>query len=393
MSQQLLDAPSLERSEPEPAPAAENRRRHVREVLVTLLVCVGLWAVLFGPVLERNAETGPVGARRSAALAVLRPFTALSDALGLTGLTKGVLRSFGKDPREPPGGVLDLPEFDIPVASGPSRPEATGPEREGAVPTTAPERTPSAERPQRPEPTKERSAPSPSPEPSEASMRLPTAQNKLRIAVVGDSLAQGLGPAITRWFAPDVTHVLSLGRQSTGLARQDYFNWPRAMREVETEFRPDLVFVMLGTNDNQAQISPDGETVPVGSTAWVDAYGARATAFLREATSRGTRVIWVGVPVVEQRQRWGFYRRVNAIYASVARSDPLGAFVDSWELFEGRDGGYAAYLRNERGALQQMRAGDGFHLTPTGYAYLARASIRVAAQAFGLPEEAVTFRI
>lgn len=224
-------------------------------------------------------------------------------------------------------------------------------------------------------------------------MRLPTAQNKLRIAVVGDSLAQGLGPAITRWFAPDVTHVLSLGRQSTGLARQDYFNWPRAMREVETEFRPDLVFVMLGTNDNQAQISPDGETVPVGSTAWVDAYGARATAFLREATSRGTRVIWVGVPVVEQRQRWGFYRRVNAIYASVARSDPLGAFVDSWELFEGRDGGYAAYLRNERGALQQMRAGDGFHLTPTGYAYLARASIRVAAQAFGLPEEAVTFRI
>jgi hypothetical protein len=43
--------------------------------------------------------------------------------------------------------------------------------------------------------------------------------------------------------------------------------------------------------------------------------------------------------------------------------------------------------------LQEVRAGDGVHFTPTGYDQLARASIRAAAAVFGLPRQAVTVRI
>ena len=99
---------------------------------------------------------------------------------------------------------------------------------------------------------------------------------------------------------------------------------------------------------------------------------ARGGAFLREATRAGTRVVWVGIPVVEEQQRWDFYRRVNGIYGDVATADPLATYVDAWDAFEARDGGYAAFLRNERGVLQEMRASDGIHFTPTGYGYLAR---------------------
>jgi hypothetical protein len=56
--------------------------------------------------------------------------------------------------------------------------------------------------------------------------------------------------------------------------------------------RPDGAFVMLGSNDNQAQVTPDGETVPVGSHQWVNTYREHAAAFLHEATSAGTRVVW-----------------------------------------------------------------------------------------------------
>jgi hypothetical protein len=40
-----------------------------------------------------------------------------------------------------------------------------------------------------------------------------------------------------------------------------------------------------------------------------------------------------------------------------------------------------------------MRAGDGLHFTPTGYGYLGRSAIEAAAEAFGLPQRAVVFRI
>jgi hypothetical protein len=210
------------------------------------------------------------------------------------------------------------------------------------------------------------------------------------VAVIGDSLSQGLGPAIERGLNPSVVRVLSLGRQSTGLSREDYFNWEAGMRQIVEEFRPDLVFVMLGSNDAQAQISRDGTSIPVGSAQWVEGYRERAANLLREATRAGTHVVWVGIPIVEERQRWDFYRRVNDIYRDVASADPLGTYVDTWTPFEGRDGGYTTFGRNERGDLVEVRASDGVHFTPSGYTFLGRLAIRAADEAFGLPDKAVS---
>jgi hypothetical protein len=380
----LPPMPTLQDPEPdEPRRPHERRTVRAKEALVTLLVALGLWALLFAPALERRAETGPVGARRTVALAVLRPLTAVSDSLAIGRASEAVMRAFGHDPEAPPGGELDLSGFDLPPL--PPIDEEVQPERPSPPRGSDPSPPPRAgsDRGQD-EPTE----PQPTPE-----IRTPAEDAKLRVAVVGDSLSQGLGPAIASWFDPGVARVLPLGRQSTGLARQDYFNWRLAMRKIEEEFRPDLVFVMLGSNDNQAQVTPDGRDIPVGSVEWVQAYRQRATEFLREATSNGTHVVWVGIPVVQEHWRRDFYRRVNEIYEETATADPLATYVDAWELFQARDGSYSAYLRNERGVLQQMRAGDGLHLTPTGYGYLARAAIRAAAAAFDLPQRAVTFRI
>ena len=354
-----------ERAEPG-APTDERRRVSYREVLVALVVCLVVWTVLFAPILERNARTGPVGTRRSVSLAVLRPITSISDALGITAVASRALRALGDDPDAQPGGELDLPDFEVPplpsLASGPTGDGNGHSDGDGGQPEIGP-------------------------------VRNPTPNNPLRVAVVGDSLSQGLGVGVEQAFNANVTRVLSLGKQSTGLSRQDYFNWPRAMREIETGFRPDIVFIMLGTNDGQAQISRDGESIPVGSTAWVAAYRERAAAFLREATSEGTRVVWLGLPIVRDKDRWTFYQRVNDIYEQVAASDPLATYVDTWDPLEARDGGYSAFLRNERGVVQEMRSADGMHFTPTGYSYLARLAIRSADEAFEMPQRAVTFRL
>lgn len=375
--------PTLEDPEPEPARLEPERRTaSARAAFVMLLVCLGLWLLLFAPVLERDAESAPVGTRRSVALAVLKPFITLSRALGVDRATSILMRGMGRDPESPAGGELELPEIDLPPLPPIAAPELSPPPPEDSG-TTLPDEGPATE------PAGQTGSPGEVEPP--AGIRIPTEDAKLRVVIVGDSLSQGLGPEIVQLFDPDVSRVLSLGRQSTGLARQDYFNWQGAMRKIEQEFRPDLVFVLLGSNDAQSQVTPDGDDVPVGSVEWVDAYRERAASFLREATANGTHVVWVGIPVVSEHQRWEFYRRVNAIYRQTAAADPLAAYVDAWELFQARDGGYSAYLRNERGVLQEMRAPDGLHMTPTGYGFLARAAIRAAAEAFDLPQRAVTF--
>lgn len=362
-------------------PEPEPRRASARDVFVTIVVCLSLWALLAAPLLERNAEAGPVGARRSAALTLLRPLVALSDRLLLSRATGSVERALGRDPEAAPGGELALPAFDLPAEEFESTRVPPGPSA-GSEPTTA---EPPARADDEDQPAEGPTAPNP--------IRTPSPSNKLRVAVIGDSLSQGLGPAIERWMNPGVVRVLSLGRPSTGLSREDYFNWRSGMRLIVEEFRPDLVFVMLGSNDAQAQISRDGAAIPVGSADWVEGYRERAAELLREATRAGTHVVWVGIPIVKERERWDFYRRVNDIYRDTANADPFGTFVDSWEPFEARDGGYTAFVRNERGGLVEVRAPDGVHFTSTGYGFLGKMAIRAADEAFGMPEKAVSFHV
>lgn len=345
-------------------------------------VCLLVWTLLAAPMLERNAAAGPVGARRTAALTVLRPFLGMSERLGLIAAADSFERALGRDPEAQPGGELELPDFELP-------PEAYEPTPVLPPPVTAePEPSPSSG-------GGEGKGNGGSPEKREepVGLREPTSSNKLRVAVIGDSLSQGLGPAIEEWTDPDLVRVLSLGRQSTGLSRQDYFNWQAGMRQIVDEFRPDLVFILLGSNDAQAQISPDGSAIPVGSAAWVHGYREETAQLLSEATRADTRVVWIGIPIVEQHGRWDFYRRVNEIYRDTAQADPLGAYLDAWDLFRSSDGDYRAFVRNERGLLQEMRAPDGLHFTPTGYAYLGRMALRAAAESFGLSPKTVAFRL
>jgi hypothetical protein len=368
----------LEEARPPEPP--EPRLASARDVLVTIVVCLTLWALLTAPLLERNAEAGPVGARRSAALTLLRPLVALSDRLLLSRATSSVERALGRDPETPPGGELALPAFDLSAEEFESTRVPAGPS--GSEPTIA---EPPARADEENQPAEGPSAPNP--------IRTPSPSNKLRVAVIGDSLSQGLGPAMLGCMSPGVVRVLSLGRPSTGLSREDYFNWRSGMRQIVEEFRPDLVFVMLGSNDAQAQISREGAAIPVGSTDWVEGYRDRAAELLEEATRAGTHVVWVGIPIVKERERWNFYRRVNDIYRDTANADPFGTFVDSWEPFEARDGGYTAFVRNERGDLVEVRAPDGVHFTSTGYGFLGKMAIRAADEAFGMPAEAVSFHV
>ena len=224
----------------------------------------------------------------------------------------------------------------------------------------------------------------PGPPTHDTRLREPTGENRLRVAVVGDSLADGVGYYAERVFKPFFVDVLRQGRISTGLARPDYFNWQANMRLIVDRYRPDLTIVMLGENDNQSLQAPTGglETA-IGSFDWPPAYQARGERLARIATSEGGHVIWVGLPVERDESRWEFIRRQNDIYRAVAQDLPNVEYVDSWDLFDKADGGYTAYYRDGN-EVELVRESDGVHFTGTGYTILMEQVASTATDAFDL---------
>ena len=328
-------------------PPPGRRGMPAGRAVVVILVTLLLWTLLYAPELVRSARAHPEGIRRTVSLAILEPFAWTSRHVGLTVVTDAAARAAGRDPNAQVGADGDSDVEPLPPA-----PSSSG-------------------------------RPSPAPT-HDTPIRVPARDRPLRVVVVGDSLAQGIGYFAERVFRPGVVDVRRQGRISTGLARPDYFDWMAAMQLIVDRYHPDLTIVLLGENDNQALRWPSGSVeAPIGQATWPPAYEARVERFARIATSEGGHVIWAGLPVVRDKGRWMLLQRQNSIYEAVASRLPNVTYVDSWDLFDTRDGGYAAYYR-DGGRVRLVRSDDGVHFNSAGYMVWMRQIVRTAAEAFAL---------
>jgi lysophospholipase L1-like esterase len=316
--------------------------------LVVILVTLLAWTLMYAPALKRAAEASPLGTRRTVSLVVLTPIAAVSELFRIDALAETVERAVGRAPRE--GGAFVPPPDDLPVVP----PDDPG-DSEG------------------------KDGPSGEGDP----IRVPTTTRRLRVVVVGDSLAAGLGYFAERVFRPRLVRVSRQGRISTGLARPDYFNWPVAMRRIVDTFDPDLVIVMVGENDHQSIQTVAGQQVAqLGTADWPAAYRDRVLQLMHIAISRGAKVVWAGLPMSADTHWREHSQRQNDIFQVAASISPNVAYFDAWERFSPR-GGYTAYFR-EGGRVLLIREGDGLHFNAVGYTILAREIAEVAAEEFGL---------
>jgi uncharacterized protein len=329
-----------------------RRLRPAGDALVVMVVMLFTWTLLYAPTLRRAAEASPVGVRRTVSLAVLTPFAAISDLLGLDAVARTLQRAVGR--REgAPGGAFVPPPDDLPIAPPDDDPAA-------------------ADGDQVDEPSEEGDP-----------IRIPTPTRRLRVVVVGDSLAAGLGYFAERVFKPKFVRVSRQGRISTGLARPDYFNWPFAMRRIVQAFDPDLVIVMLGENDHQPIQTVRGEReAATGTPAWPVEYRERVLALMRIATSRGAKLVWAGLPVSSDRGLRQHSKRQNEVFEEAAEAMPNVAYFDAWSRFSER-GRYTAYFREGRRYIL-VREQDGLHFNAIGYTIVAREIAELAAEEFGL---------
>jgi uncharacterized protein len=327
------------------APVDGRVRAPWTRVLWIAAAAFAVWFLLFAPTLQHNAQVSPVGARRTISLDVTGPVAALSRGLQLSHIVSVTGRS-----NRLPGGTVGL------ITSGPrpttsphgSKPVATTGAKGGATaaPTTVP-----------PNPKK------------------PTAAVPLRVLIVGDSIGLDLGgPLQSDLAGTGVVSAALDARESTGLTRPDYFDWPAELTADLKTARPQVVVVMIGANDAQDFLGPPD--VPYTSPQWNTLYAQRVAQFMKLAGSSGAAVVWVGMPPMQNPGLNAQMSDVNAVVqqqAALAR--PAVTYLSTDRSLGTAQGGYTAFVTNAAGQVVNVRTPDGTHLTPGGGQLVAQQVI------------------
>lgn len=320
--------PATPHHRPAPAPGPEPKRAGWTRALGVSLAAFGLWLLLDAPTLQHNAQVSPVGARRTVSLDVLGPIATVSRDLGLSHLVSvgdGLLGRHGNRP-----------------GNGQAAPPVT-------LPKTAPTTTTT----------------------TLVLNTHPSATSPLRVLVVGDSLGIDLGDVLVNDLSgTGVVEATLDGQVSTGLTRPDYFNWPAELSVDLPHYAPQLIVVMIGAND--AQDLPGPPDVPFGSPAWDATYKSRVSAFMAEATSQGAKVIWVGMPPMQNPGLSVRMAHLNGLVQAVARHFASVDYLESSTLIGTPAGQFTPYLV-VNGQEVNVREPDGTHIAPGGAQVLSGA--------------------
>ena len=326
-----------------PAPPDGRHRARWTRVLALGAAAFALWFVLFAPTLQHDAQVSPVGVRRTVSMDITGPVAALSRGLQLSHIVSATGRT-----NRLPGGTVGL-TLSGPLGQGASSGGRTAPGRPGAAHLTQ------ATVPSNP--------------------KRPTAAHPLRVLIVGDSIGLDLGgPLQSDLAGTGVVSAALDARESTGLTRPDYFNWPAELTSDLKTVEPQVVVVMIGANDAQDFLGPPD--IPFTSPQWNTLYAQRVAQFMQIAESGGATVVWAGMPPMQDPGLNAQMADLNAVdQHQAAAAHPPVVFLSTDKTLGTAQGGYTAFVTNGAGQVVNVRTPDGTHLTPGGGQVVAQQVI------------------
>lgn len=311
------------------------------QALAVSVAAFMLWLLVDAPTLQQNAQAQPLGTRRTVALDILGPIASVSRGLLLSHIVSvgngAIGRSNGLPGASPPPPIVRPPS-----------PKKTDAKNSTASTST----TTTSTVPIDPH---------------------PTAANPLHVLIIGDSIGLDLGYALQNDLANTGEVLPTLdGKIDTGLSRPDYYNWPAELQDDMVKVNPQVVVIMMGANDPQS--FPGPPYLAYGTPQWNVAYGQRVNQFMHIGTSNGAKLIWVGMPPMQDPGRSAAMANLNSIVAGQAPLVHGAVFMSSWNLLGGPKGVYQPFI-TVNGQLENIRTPDGTHLTPQGAEVLSQAVI------------------
>jgi lysophospholipase L1-like esterase len=198
---------------------------------------------------------------------------------------------------------------------------------------------------------------------------------------IGDSLGNDLGWGLSRHLATTSgLHLVQLDKSSSGLSNSWFYSWPVHLAAYLQQYRPQLVLVMLGGNDEQG-MTVNGAAVQFGEPTWRSAYVAQVRRIVSEATSAGAYVLWVGMPIMQPTSYNQGMMILNASYQQGVTSGTNATFVPTWSLFSNPAGQFESPAA-VNGVETTLREPDGIHFSFSGEDVIATYIIREMARIY-----------
>lgn len=202
--------------------------------------------------------------------------------------------------------------------------------------------------------------------PGTAETQAPEAAANYFVAVMGDTLGIQLAGGLEETFAdkPEIG-VVRKGKESSGLVRDDFFDWPKAAKEIANgPQKIDVAVMMIGSNDRQPLRAGAQSEDPL-SPRWREIYAARVDAVLAAFREKKIPVVWVGLPVMKNENYSADMAKLNDIFREHVEKDG-DVFVDLWEDLADEKGQFSAFGPDVNGQIVKLRTADGVHLTDAG---------------------------
>jgi uncharacterized protein len=206
----------------------------------------------------------------------------------------------------------------------------------------------------------------PSPEPEK-----PVVPASIFIHVVGDSLSELLAQGLKETLAekPEIG-VLKLSNSSSGIVRDDYFSWGKALRDLTgSPAKIDLIVMMIGSNDRQP-LRDEAGSHEFRSEQWREIYTKRLDDIMSIVREKRLPLVWVGLPVMQSQRLSADILYLNGLFRERATRNNV-AYVDSWDGFVNDQGQYASIGPDVNGTIVKLRTVDGVHFTKAGSRKLA----------------------
>ena len=195
-------------------------------------------------------------------------------------------------------------------------------------------------------------------------------ENAKKVLVVGDFMAGSLGDGLKTAFETTPGIVIETrANGSSGLVRDDYFNWPENLPVYVAELKPSMVIISLGANERQ-QMSIDGEKEKFRTDRWLAEYTRRTGAFAALARSEKIPLLWVGMPPFQSTAMTADMVTFNGIFRTETEKVG-GTFIDIWDGFVDEGGKFVMTGSDINGQQVRLRGSDGINLTKAGKRKLA----------------------
>ncbi len=189
------------------------------------------------------------------------------------------------------------------------------------------------------------------------------------VAVIGDSLADGMWGGLARVVQKDKRYKLFRGaKNSVGFTGSDLTDMiDRAFAAGETH----ALVMMIGANDRRS-FFVDGKPKALFKTSgWIEYYQGRVERFMDHAGKRQIPLVWIQLPVMRAADATEDAKLINGIIANAAKTRPHVYLLETAPLTSDEKGAYIAHFKDLAGTVRAMRAGDGVHFEQPAYELFA----------------------